>query len=67
MKRPTDCTFGGDELEDLYITTRREVEGESPGAGSRAGSVFRTTIPGIRGLSHAWHWGKPEPWKDSEE
>lgn len=25
VKRPTACTFGGDQLQDLYVTTRVET------------------------------------------
>jgi sugar lactone lactonase YvrE len=43
----TACTFGGDGLQDLYITTSREnlPDGEQP----EAGSVFRAR-PGVAGL-----------------
>jgi sugar lactone lactonase YvrE len=43
----TACTFGGDGLEELYITTSREnlPEDEQP----QAGSVFRAR-PGVAGL-----------------
>jgi sugar lactone lactonase YvrE len=43
----TACTFGGPELDELYVTTSREgvPEGEQP----QAGSVFRAE-PGVAGL-----------------
>ncbi len=43
----TACTFGGDDLGDLFITTSRE--GLSPGDDPRAGALFRAR-PGGRGL-----------------
>lgn len=45
--RVTACTFGGEQLDELYITTSREgiPDGEQP----KAGAVFRAR-PGIRGL-----------------
>ena len=48
------CTFGGDDLATLYITTTREnvPEGEQPDAGS----VFATR-PGVRGLPVAPYAG----------
>ena len=46
-RKVTACTFGGDQLDELYITTSREnvPEGEQP----EAGSVFRAR-PGVTGL-----------------
>jgi sugar lactone lactonase YvrE len=43
----TACTFGGDRLDELFITTSRDGidEGEDP----LAGSLFRA-IPGVTGL-----------------
>lgn len=43
----TACTFGGESLEDLFITTSRE--GLEPGDDPRAGALFRAA-PGVRGL-----------------
>jgi sugar lactone lactonase YvrE len=43
----TACTFGGDDLGDLYITTSREKIAAD--AQPNAGSVFRAR-PGVRGL-----------------
>ena len=42
----TACTFGGADLDELFVTTSREdlAEGEDP----QAGSVFRV-VPGVRG------------------
>lgn len=50
----TACTFGGDDLATLYITTTREnvPEGEQPDAGS----VFATRT-GVRGLPVAPYAG----------
>ena len=43
----TACTFGGPDLDQLFITTWRE--GLKPGADPLAGSLFRV-IAGVRGL-----------------
>lgn len=45
-KKVTACTFGGENLDELYITTSREnlADGEDP----QAGSLFRV-VPGGRG------------------
>ena len=45
-KKVTACTFGGDALDELFITTSREnvPDGEDP----QAGSLFRA-VPGVRG------------------
>ena len=45
--RVTACTFGGEHLDELYITTSRE--NLAPDAEPEAGAVFRA-IPGVRGL-----------------
>jgi sugar lactone lactonase YvrE len=50
VSRPTSCTFGGPELDELYITTARQ--GLSPDELARqplAGSLFRAS-PGVRGV-----------------
>lgn len=41
------CTFGGDGLDTLYITT--SAQGLQPGHGTEAGSVFSAAL-GIRGI-----------------
>jgi sugar lactone lactonase YvrE len=43
----TACTFGGDDLRDLFITTSRQevAEGEQP----EAGAIFRAR-PAVQGL-----------------
>jgi sugar lactone lactonase YvrE len=46
-ERVTACTFGGEDLSRLYITTSRE--GLEPGEDPLAGSVF-TAVPGATGL-----------------
>jgi len=43
----TACTFGGPDLDQLFITTSRE--GVPPGADPLAGSLFRADV-GVRGL-----------------
>jgi sugar lactone lactonase YvrE len=44
----TACTFGGDDLATLYITT--SAQGLDPDHGTEAGSLFAVS-PGIRGLA----------------
>jgi sugar lactone lactonase YvrE len=46
-RKVTACTFGGESLEDLFITTSRE--GLQPGDDPLAGALFRAA-PGVRGL-----------------
>jgi sugar lactone lactonase YvrE len=46
-KKVTACTFGGPQLDQLFITTSRQnIE---PGTDPLAGSLFRA-VPGVRGL-----------------
>jgi sugar lactone lactonase YvrE len=47
VTRPTACTFGGDNLTDLFITTSRE--NLAVGAEPEAGALF-CCQPGVRGL-----------------
>lgn len=51
VRRPTACTFGGPQLEHLYVTTRVET-GED--ASPHHGGLFRVTIPGVRGVAPAY-------------
>ena len=46
-KRVTACTFGGPDLDQLFITTSRE--GLEPGEDPLAGSLFRAAV-GVAGL-----------------
>jgi sugar lactone lactonase YvrE len=46
-RKVTACTFGGPDLDQLFITTSRE--GLEPGADPLAGSLFRAAV-GVRGL-----------------
>jgi sugar lactone lactonase YvrE len=46
-KRVTACTFGGQDLNQLFITTSRE--GREPGEEPLAGSLFRAAV-GVAGL-----------------
>jgi sugar lactone lactonase YvrE len=46
-RKVTACTFGGAELDELFITTSRE--GLEPGEDPLAGALFRAR-PGVRGL-----------------
>ncbi|MEW2354152.1 SMP-30/gluconolactonase/LRE family protein [Spirillospora sp. NPDC029432] len=47
VRQVTACAFGGEALDELFITTSRE--GLPPGEEPRAGSLFRAR-PGVRGL-----------------
>lgn len=47
VKKVTACTFGGPQLDQLFITTSRE--GVEPGTDPLAGSLFRALV-GVRGL-----------------
>jgi len=40
VKAPTSCTFGGSELDELFITTR----------GPDGGGLYKVKLPGIKGL-----------------
>jgi sugar lactone lactonase YvrE len=46
-RKVTACTFGGTDLDELFITTSRE--GLDPGEDPLAGALFRA-VPGVRGL-----------------
>jgi sugar lactone lactonase YvrE len=46
----TSCAFGGETLEDLYVTTARENFTEAQARREpHAGSLFRCR-PGVRGM-----------------
>jgi sugar lactone lactonase YvrE len=47
VSRVTACTFGGPDLDTLYVTT--SAEGVAPGAEPLAGALF-AVVPGVRGL-----------------
>lgn len=50
VTRVTSCAFGGDDLEELYVTSaRRHLSDAQLHAQPLAGSVFRLR-PGVRGL-----------------
>ena len=50
VRKVTSCTFGGPDLEDLYITTSAEgLSGEELAAQPQAGLLFRCR-PGVTGL-----------------
>ncbi|EFN53462.1 hypothetical protein CHLNCDRAFT_136730 [Chlorella variabilis] len=51
VKRPTACTFGGEQLEHLYVTTRVE---SGKAASPHHGGLFRLTIPGVKGVAAAY-------------
>ena len=47
VPKVTACTFGGEQLDELYITT--SSNGERPGEHPGAGAIFRY-LPGVAGL-----------------
>jgi sugar lactone lactonase YvrE len=47
VRRVTACTFGGPELDQLYVTSTRN--GAEPGEATTAGALFRVAA-GVRGL-----------------
>jgi sugar lactone lactonase YvrE len=53
VKRVTACTFGGQDLSELFVTSREE-----PGQGGHlhAGGLFKVHIPGVRGLHGAYEF-----------
>ncbi|MFB6782379.1 SMP-30/gluconolactonase/LRE family protein [Streptomyces sp. NPDC056352] len=48
VDQPTSCTFGGPDLDVLYVTTARE--GLGPGPAGPAGSVLAVRGLGVRGM-----------------
>ncbi len=48
VKKPLACTFGGPDLEQLFVTTRVE-KGE--GASEHWGSILSVRIPGVKGVN----------------
>jgi len=58
VERPTACTFGGADLDTLYVTTREPAD-QSP-APSEAGAVLAVRVPGVRGHRPAWAYRDQE-------
>jgi sugar lactone lactonase YvrE len=54
VRQVTACTFGGDDLSQLFVTTSRY--GLDPKSEPAAGAVF-ATFPGVRGLPTAEYAG----------
>jgi sugar lactone lactonase YvrE len=53
VSQPTSCTFGGEDLDELYVTSAREgLSLEQREAQPLAGAIFRVR-PGVRGLPAA--------------
>ena len=51
VEQVTACTFGGPELDRLYITTSREgLDADARAAQPLAGALFCVDVPGVRGL-----------------
>ena len=47
----TACTFGGPDLDRLYVTTSREgLDADARAAQPLAGALFCVDLPGVRGL-----------------
>jgi len=53
VKRPTACTWGGEELDELYVTTRVE-SGE--GRSEHHGGLFRVKVEGVKGVAAAYEF-----------
>lgn len=51
VRRPTALTFGGQGLEDLYVTTRVEP---GPDPHAHCGALLRVRVPGVKGLAPAY-------------
>jgi sugar lactone lactonase YvrE len=58
VRQVTACTFGGDDLGELYVTTSRENLGQA--AEAEAGALFRCR-PGVSGLPVRPFRGSPDP------
>ena len=51
IQRPTSCAFGGERLDELYITSaRRDLSASELERQPQAGSLFRFK-PGVRGIA----------------
>ena len=50
VKGPTACTFGGEHLDRLYITTMAEGGGKNPGEGG----LYVAKVPGVKGVGGAY-------------
>jgi sugar lactone lactonase YvrE len=48
IHRPTSCVFGGNDLRDLYVTSR--VEKVEEGGSEHWGAIVRVRIDGIQGM-----------------
>ncbi len=48
VKKPLACTFGGPDLDQLFVTTRVE-KGE--GASELWGSILSVKVPGVTGVA----------------
>ncbi len=47
VKKPLACTFGGPDLDQLFVATRVE-KGE--GASEHWGSILSVRVPGVKGV-----------------
>lgn len=57
VQRPTSCTFGGRDLERLFITSAsRDLSPEARAAQPQAGGLF-VANPGVRGVAEAMFAG----------
>jgi sugar lactone lactonase YvrE len=51
VARVTACTFGGPDLDRLYVTTSREgLDADERAAQPLAGALFTVDVPGVTGL-----------------
>lgn len=51
IQNPTCCTFGGKDMDQLYVTSMKE---EGKDASEHWGGVYRLHIPGEAGLAPAY-------------
>lgn len=57
VTQPTSCTFGGENLDELFVTSASEgLSAEARSAQPLAGAIFRLR-PGVRGIAAATYFG----------
>ncbi len=57
VRRITACTFGGPNLDELYVTSREET---GDGASEHWGAVYALKVPGVVGAAPAYAVNLPE-------
>jgi sugar lactone lactonase YvrE len=56
VSKVTSCAFGGENLNELYITTAN-IEPSSDKSEENAGSLFKIEVDGVKGLSSSFYRG----------